>query len=265
MTRLSDEHIDIINQRLPRLAEHYLSITGRSLLEAAHYASGTPYLPLEVRKKLSVAVVPITSGEGIITDFSETVALVLREFADVETFVTDTTDVAGFNESIVRCADMVFMADDDVCLCRNLKTGATSDNGFATGRGFAAHMYLSAHERVDKEVLILGAGKVGSSAYHFLKARGVPLKWYDLKESTPFDMDPALLERAWEQKAWNYIIDATTCPAFIDADQISPGATISAPGIPFGVTEAGLQKAGLVIRDELETGIMVMFCEGTRQ
>ncbi|MCL2883108.1 MAG: 3-methylornithyl-N6-L-lysine dehydrogenase PylD [Coriobacteriia bacterium] len=250
-----------INQRLPLLEEAYRAVTGKSLLEIAHFASGTEYLPLAVRQKTSVAVVPITAGEGLIGDFSETVALILREFADVQAYVTDTTDVAGLNEAIVRDADLVFMADDNVCLFRNLRTGATSDNGFATGRGFAALLYLSAQQALDSEVLILGAGKVGSGAYHFFRDRHVPIRWYDLKESTPFDMESALLARDWQGQAWKYIIDATTCPTFIDAPQVCAGGTISAPGIPFGITEAAVQKAGLVIHDELETGVMSMFCE----
>jgi len=256
-----------INQRLPQLEEAYRAITGKSLLEITHFAAGTEYVPLAVRQKASVAVVPITAGEGLIGDFSETVALILREFADVQAFVTEATDVAGLNEAIVRDADLVFMADDDVCLCRNLRTGATSDNGFATGRGFAALLYLSAlhaHQPLDSEVLVLGAGKVGAGAYHFFRDRQIAVRWYDLKESTPFDMSSALLAKNWQGQAWKYIIDATTCPTFIDAPQVCAGGTIAAPGIPFGVTQAAVQKAGLVIHDELETGVMSMFCEVTQ-
>jgi len=265
MTRLTTENMDSIYQRFPKLEERYREITGKSMLEIAHYASGTEYVPLEVRKKLTVACVPITAGEGIIKDFSEAVALILKEFADVNAYVTDETDVTGLNEAIVKNADMVFLADDTVCLCRNLRTGTTSDNGFATGRGFASLLYLNAHERIDEEVLVLGAGKVGSSAYHFFQSRGVPIRWYDLKESTPYDMDPKLQARSWKDQSWKYIIDATTCPTFIDAEHISPGGVVSAPGIPFGLTDAAQNKAGLVIHDELETGIMVMFCEGTKE
>ncbi|MCL2528986.1 MAG: 3-methylornithyl-N6-L-lysine dehydrogenase PylD [Coriobacteriia bacterium] len=264
MTRLSSDHINLINQRLPKLEEHYQSITGKSVLEIAHFASGTDFLPLEQRSKLTVASIPISCGDGIIGDFSETVALVLKEFAGVNTFVTECTDVAGFNEALVKKADMVFMADDKVCLCLNLRTGAHSDNGFATGRGFAALLYLSAHENITEEVLVLGAGKVGAGAYHFLQAKHVPVRWYDLKESSPHGLDAQLLAGDWKKREWNYIIDATTSPSFIGADQIKAGGIISAPGIPFGVSNAAYKKAGLVIRDELETGIMSMFCEASK-
>jgi len=261
---LTTDNIASINQRLPRLQKDYQAITKKSILELGHYASGTAYLPLTVRQKLLVACVPITGGEGIISDFNETVALILREFANVQAFVTDAVDVAGINEAILKDADLVYIADDDVCLCRNLRTGVTSDNGFATGRGFASLLYLSAQEKLDAEVLVLGAGKVGAGAFHFLQARGASLRWYDLKETSAFDMDPTRLAKDWQNQTWKYIIDATTCPTFIDAQHICPGAVIAAPGIPFGVTPAGVQKAGLVIHDELETGIMSMFCEVTQ-
>lgn len=231
----------------------------------AHFASATEYVSLTERKNTKVACIPITSGDGIIGDFCETCALILREFADVDAFVTEMTDVAGLNEAILKKADMVFMADDNACLCRNLNTGATSDNGYATGRGFASLLYLGAGEKIDDEVLILGAGKVGASAWHFLAERGVALRWYDLlEEKNAHGMDPGLLEKTWSRRDWRFIVDATTAPALIDACHVRPGAQISAPGIPFGLTEAALQKSEMVFRDELPTGIMVMFCEGMK-
>ncbi|MDR2035894.1 MAG: 3-methylornithyl-N6-L-lysine dehydrogenase PylD, partial [Coriobacteriales bacterium] len=242
MCRLLPEHIERINLRLPKLEAHYRSITGMSLLEIAHFAAETYYLPLWVRKRIRVACVPITADEGILSGFSETVALILREFADVDAFVTETADVTGFNEAVHRDADLVYLADDTTCICRNLRTGVMSDNGFATGRGFAALLYLSSCA-LHQEVLILGSGKVGAAAYHFLAERNVLLKWFDLKENNLYSLDSEHFSKAWEQKAWDSIIDATDAPAFIGAEQVKEGAVIAAPGIPFGLTEAAESKA----------------------
>lgn len=263
MTRLSTDNIASINERIATLEASYRASTGKTLLEIGHYASQTEYLPLSTRKKLKVACVPITAGEGIIGDFSETVARILTAFAEVEAYVTETVDVAGFDEAIRRDADLVFLADDDMCLCRNLRTGVTSDNGFATGRGFASLLLLSS-AALEREVLILGSGKVGSSAYHFLAEHKVPLRWYDLKETSLYHMDPAHLCRDWAQQSWQTIVDATTSPLFIEEAQVASGATLACPGIPFGVHEAALHKAQQIFRDELETGVMVMFCEAMR-
>ncbi|HBT95506.1 MAG TPA: 3-methylornithyl-N6-L-lysine dehydrogenase PylD [Coriobacteriia bacterium] len=267
MTRLSDEHIVSINRRLPLLEQRYLRITGKNMLDIARYAAGTEYLPLRQRKTLSVACVPITAGEGLIGHFCETVAGILEAFADVKAYVTEATDVRGFNEAIVRDADLVFMADDDMCLCRNLRTGATSDNGYATGRAFASLLYLAMKEKITEDVLILGAGKVGVGAYSFLRKKGLDaLHWFDICRQTAFSgpLDSERYAVDWQNREWRYLIDATTCPTFIDSDQVRADAVLAAPGIPFGLTEGAVEKAELVIHDELETGIMVMFCEAMR-
>lgn len=264
MTRLSSDNITSINDRIPFLDESYRAATGMSPLEIGHFASETELLPLDIRRRIRVACVPITAGEGIIGDFCETVSVILREFADVDAFVTEAVDVAGLAEAEARRADLVYLADDNMCFCRNLRTGAMSDNGFATGRGFASLLYLSSSP-LDTDVLILGSGKVGAGAYHFLARRDVPLKWYDLREASSYGMDPEALDPRWKEKAWDSIIDATTSPSFIEEAHIAQGGTIAAPGIPFGVQDAALGKARLVFHDELETGVMVMFCEGTRE
>ncbi len=267
MTRLSDEHIISINQRLPLLEQNYQRITGKTMLEIAQYAAHANYLPLQVRQQLTVACVPITAGEGLIGRFCETVVAILEAFADVNAYVTESTDVCGFNEAIVRDADLVFMADDDMCLCRNLRTGATSDNGYATGRAFAALLYLAMNKQITEDVLILGAGKVGVGAYGFLREKGLDaVLWFDLCRQTAFSepLDVSRYATSWQSREWKHLVDATTCPTFIDSEHVRSDAVLAAPGIPFGLTNAAKEKAELVIHDELETGIMVMFCEAMR-
>lgn len=264
MTRLTHENIESVKKRIPALEDRCRQATGKSLVEIACSALDIPALSLSECKEVRVACVPITAGKGLITDFSQTLATILAELVGAETFVPEAADVAGIHEAIFKKADMIFMADDEVFLCRNLNTGAWSDNGFATGRVFASLLLSATASLPHTDVLVLGAGKVGRAAYRFLERKGARPFWYDSDKGTHTRLDAATCATEWAEKSWDAILDASTSPCFIDAGHIKQGGVVAAPGVPFGFTEAAVEKAGLVFWDELETGVVTMFAEAMK-
>lgn len=260
MTLLNESNLRSITVRIPILNSRYQRITGKTVYEIGCHAAGVEPMPMSERRSLKVASVPVTAGGGLIGNFAEVVAIILQRFTDVEAFVTQGTDVTGFQEAILAGADIIFTADDVTCLAYNVHTGKQSDNSLATGRAFAALLEL-ASGMIDDEVLVLGMGKVGIGAYRFLTEKGIPVKWYDPKPNISNDIDREMIEPRWKDACWKYIIDATYTPCFIDAENVSADSVVAAPGIPFGLTSEAVDKSRLIIHDELETGIVTMICE----
>ena len=89
-----------------------------------------------------LGIVPISSGEGIIS---------------------------GFSQLLFEISDILLWAYDDTFLAKNIKQHFTSENGWATGLGFAVALDLLASiHRYEKKVVVLGAGPVGRSAAQYL-------------------------------------------------------------------------------------------------
>lgn len=260
MTLLNESNLASITARIPVLEERYRRLTGKSPLEIGCYASGTTLPSAASLGALKVASVPVTAGGGLIGNFADIVAAIVREFAGVQAWTAERPDTSGFYDAIEAGADIVFMADDDTFMAYNTRTRVQSHNSDATGRAFAALLEL-ASGGIDDDVLVLGAGKVGVGACRFLKERGASVKWYDPLLDAPLGMDMECRCPEWSKRAWKYIIDASWAAQFIGSEHLVDGAVIAAPGIPFGLTQAAADKAKLVIHDELESGVVTMLCE----
>jgi pyrrolysine biosynthesis protein PylD len=260
MTLLNESNLASITARIPVLEERYRKLTGKSLLEIGCYASGTTIPSAASLSTLKVASVPVTAGGGLIGNFADIIATIVREFAGVQAWTTKRTDTSGFYDAIEAGADVIFMADDDTCMAYNTRTRVQSHNSDATGRVFAALLELTSGG-IDDDVLVLGAGKVGVSAYRFLEEHGVSLRWHDPLLDAPIGMDAACRCPEWSKRTWKYLIDASWAAQFIGSEHLVDDAVVAAPGIPFGLTQAAVDKAKLVIHDELESGVVAMLCE----
>lgn len=271
MTRLKTSDISNISSRLETYNQELLSKTGRSFLGIACHA----YSADEVQIKRWIAsfcihVVPVTVGQGIIMDFSETVASILQ-FLGFNTLVSDLPDVSGVVQAFENKADAIMMADDNRFVGINLKTRFVVDNSEATGRVFAAALDLMAKGINDHRILVLGCGPVGESAALILLSLGARVVLYD----NHFPAAKLLKERLLAYPGGNkivieedintallrcqYIIEATPSANTIPDEMISDMMMVAAPGVPLGISKNGCHiLKNRLVHDKLELGVAGM-------
>jgi pyrrolysine biosynthesis protein PylD len=167
MTRLKESDIAEISIELARYNKSLVDSFNIGLADIAAYAAGKrPGELSNVLGKTAIGVVPITSGQGVISGFSDTVSSIIK-FLGGQAFVTDKPDVGGIAEAMGTGAEVLFLADDDHFVALHLKNGQVIGNSEATGRGYAAALLLMA-AGTKKNVLVIGAGPVGLGAASFL-------------------------------------------------------------------------------------------------
>lgn len=269
MTRLYYEIIKDIPSSMQTLDKILLGSTGHTLLGLAARTVKEPYATVagEIRNYVA-AVVPVSSGAGVIPGFAEGVAAVLRHIG-LEAAITRQTDVAGIGEAFNSGADIFFAADDRRFLAFNLKNSLVVDNARATAAGFVQALAAAAEKDgaglAGREVLVLGLGPVGSHAVRELqkfKARvwvhdNDPARLQSFAGLHP-DIGIAANIRTAVEKI-NYVLDATPAAGIIDEAMIQPSTLISCPGVPHGLTPAALARAGgRFIHDNLPLGVATM-------
>ena len=266
MTRLREEDIAGIEARLVRHDAELRRQTGAGLRDIALCAASAPRRFARQLQGRPVAVLPVTTGQGIIGGFSESVRGILA-FLGMDAFVTQRPDVAGLVEAVESGAGQVFLADDDTCTMLDFTSHATVENSAATGRGFAAALALAAGDLRGRTVTVLGAGIVGRSAAAYLRDCGADLVLYDTDETrtAPFSHRPHFaVARSLREAldASNLYFEATTARGTIDVSDMDEETLVAAPGIPLGVTDAALARYDAhIIHDPLELGVAAMACE----
>jgi pyrrolysine biosynthesis protein PylD len=271
LTRLTQDHIRHISSRLEQTSRDLKGKTGQTLLEIACHAWDVETSHIQERiKSFHIDVVPITSGLGIISDFSETVAAILG-FMGFDARVADAADVAGIARAFEGPAHAVMMADDDQFVGINLSNRRVADNSEATGRVFAAVLDLMAKGIKDREVLVMGCGPVGEAGARWLLSRGARVALCDihppaaraLKErlTTHGAPDRITLETAGSEALLNYgyILEATPSSDTIPDKYIRDDLVVAAPGVPPGVSETGRRRLkDRLVHDTLELGVAAM-------
>jgi hypothetical protein len=91
----------------------------------------------------NVAAIPITSGQGRIGGFTETVGEILAHIG-ASLIQTSAVDVEGMAEAIDGGAEIIFLADDRRFIAVNLPLKRVVDNGEATARGYGTALELLA-------------------------------------------------------------------------------------------------------------------------
>lgn len=257
MSRLVESDIRDIEEAIAVYDVHFKGQTGYIMEEIAKKAADLQ----KPSKAYKVAVISVTSGQGMITGFAKAVCAILRH-GQVDAFITKANDVDGLYEAVARQADMVFMADDIRFAAIGLSVRATADNGVWTGAGFAEAL-LSAMGKYREKVLVLGASIVGEAAATHLLRKGIPVDIYDTDASV---LARAALPYAGVTKLKNppqldkykYLYDATTSANFITADDVSSDTIIAAPGMPCGITKEA-RRIATVIHNPLELGVLTMY------
>jgi len=287
MTRLYYEIIKDIPVSLKELDRMLVSATGLDLSGLAARAANVPPAAVPgscpglspdagIRPigNYSAAVVPVSSGQGVIPGFALAVKAVL-EHIRLPALVTGQPDVAGFGEAFGNDVDVILAADDRKFLALNLRHRSVTDNARATAAGFVHALAAAAEKRFSglqgKKVLVLGLGPVGSHAVTELLRLGARVIVHDtdqtkMEQLAAFShgLEPvAAVEQAanlWQAIGeTDYVLDATPAPDIINEEMIRPETIISAPGVPHGLTSGALAKIGSrFIHDNLPLGVATM-------
>ncbi|MDR2698113.1 MAG: 3-methylornithyl-N6-L-lysine dehydrogenase PylD [Candidatus Methanoplasma sp.] len=259
MTRLTDEMVKDIIGSLDGTNDMLVDQTGMNALELACDAVGIGPDMIELTG-LRVGVVPVTSGMGIIKKFSESVAEIVRKLG-MDAFVTEAADVTGLAEALSAGAEMIFMADDIKFIAINTTNGRFSNNSFSTAAGYVSALKGAAGGLAGKEVLVLGAGRVGSIAAEIMTDMGAYVTVYDIDKDKTRDLSERIgvkitNDLGGDLSAHDLVFNAA--PAPIDGRHVREGTIFSSPGIPFPFDELGVKKAKRIIHDPLDIGVSVM-------
>ncbi|KXS41763.1 MULTISPECIES: 3-methylornithyl-N6-L-lysine dehydrogenase PylD [Methanohalophilus] len=185
-----------------------------------------------------VGIVPITSGNGIITNFSSSL-LTITEYFGLDGAITEHPDVTGYYEAVSSDADIILMADDHIFIAHNMRNGKIATNHVCTGVVYAE--IASRYKYADsKDILVIGLGRVGYAGAQHLVKRNFDVYAYDPDRETmekarkelgiiPYDPE--------EEHKFSMVLEATPNPNTISEGMVAERCLISTPGIPCGLPE----------------------------
>jgi len=232
---------------------------GCSLFEIATAAADAEHEEMKEKiRKSRIGIIPITAGQGVIEGFSDAVKAIL-EYMGADAFITKP-DVVGLAEAVEKGADLIFAGDDELVAMINLNTRKVVPNYIATGYGFAQALCIAVGNCKDRDVLVIGTGKVGKAAIELLKKREANVMVYDVKDE---EIDGVVRVRSVEEgikkmKDVKLIVEATPSKDTIRGELVDGETYISAPGVPLGVDDVGIGRAKVVIHDVLQIGVATM-------
>lgn len=262
MTRLIEADICDIAGDLAVYDTLFKGQTGHSLEEIAMRAAGG-----FGRSKRSVAIIPVTAGQGLIGGFTKAIASIL-DHCLIPNQVMKYSDVAGLQAAYDSGCDLGFMADDSVFSAFGLGQRVAADNGLATGRGYAAALLAAMEnqgiEPAEEEILVIGLGPVGRGAVHYLDEHNIPVVACDLVREraqgavAESSRKVRILGCGEDFRDYRFIIDATDSASVLADNQVGENTIIAAPGMPLGMSEAARKRA-MVIFNPLELGVLTMY------
>lgn len=209
----------------------------------------------------SAAAVPVTAGQGATHGFSESVCAIAQHLG-MDCFVTERTDVAGLSDALAAGTDIIFMADDIEFVAINCRARRFVTNTRSTALGYFTALRLAAGGLEGKEVLLIGAGRVGGCAAELLARERANVTVVDVDRSRAEalrsgrpdfrvreDLQAAVMEH-------DIIFNAS--PARIPGEWVREGSVVSSPGMPFSYDRLGVSKMAALIHDPLQIGVSVM-------
>lgn len=254
MALLTPEDLENINRQLQEADSTVRRVTGLDIKGVCKDFYGTTPCCEKV------GIVPVTSGNGIIGNFSESLR-VITEYFGFDSFVTTMPDVSGYYEAVRNGAQIILMADDNTFLAHNLKNGKIANNQPCTGIIYAeiASRYLKTDS---KDVLAVGLGRVGFPGAAHLVNKGFRVYGYDADKAllgktvsnlgiTPFDPE--------NPRKFSIIFEATPCADTVPESVISENCVISTPGIPCAISRELQEKYGVeLVMEPLGIGTVSM-------
>jgi len=262
MTRLVESWIRDIAGSIEEYSGYLKKTTGLDLSGLAVRISGLAQRDFSAALSMSqVAVVPITTGQGIIGTFSESVAAIAK-CVGLQAFVTTGTDVAGIHEACAKGAGILFMADDDRFIALDVKRGRLAENSASTARGYTEALAAASGGLEGRRALVIGCGEVGMEMLAELKRKNALPAAYDID---PNRLKAAAAEgyptinNTVEIKKFPLILDACPQGGWLTADMLADNAWIAAAGVPLSLDEDASAAFRLrLIHDYLPIGVAAM-------
>lgn len=266
MTRLKEEWICDMEATMvsyEKELEAKIALDFAGLAAAANDISRDAVLA--IAQKETVAVVPITTGMGIIGTFADSVAAIIRQ-AGFSVFVTNACDVDGMYEAYLRKANMVFMADDNRYIGMHLQKNRMSDNNIGTARGYVKALEQACGSLKGKDVLVLGCGIVGFEIGRCLQEKFAKPIFYDknepLLQKVTLELGADRLFDSTKIRDYSFVMDATCEGGWMHEGMLHQNAWISTPGVPLSLDETmKLKYEAHTIHDWLQIGTLAMLGE----
>ncbi|MDK2891650.1 3-methylornithyl-N6-L-lysine dehydrogenase PylD [Methanohalophilus sp.] len=254
MALLTPEDLENLLDKLNHNNEIIKKNTGMDIAEICHAIYGTN--PGNER----IGIIPITSGNGIISNFSASL-LAITDYFGMDGFITKHPDITGYYEAITGKADIILMADDHIFIAHNLRNGKIATNHVCTGVIYAeiASRYIHADS---KEILVIGMGKVGYAGAEHLVNKGFTVY--------ACDPDKKIMEKAKKElgvipyrcdgtRKFSMVLEATPNPNTISEGMVAERCLVSTPGIPCGLPEEiGRRKGVDLVMEPLVIGVAAM-------
>jgi len=268
MTRLAEKDIRDIGTTLKQYDESLIRKTGYPLKQIAIQAAGISERNFEDALALNVAaVIPITSGQGMIEGFAESVRAILHHLG-ARTVRPQDADVAGIAEAVEKGATVVFCSDDDRFVAINLPQLRVVDNTEATVKGYVTALELMAGGLSGRRVLVIGgAGQLGWKAVDLLETKGAEVAAFDLNQNKLKELTKGRKTRVESDleealRRYSIFFDASPASNIIRPEHIRPETLIAAPGVPLGLTVGAYALAkDRLIHDPLQIGVATMLAE----
>jgi pyrrolysine biosynthesis protein PylD len=264
MTRLTSRLIEGMDENIASYDNELIRKTGLSLRQIAARAAGTSEEALcQALSSECIAVVPVTAGQGVIGGFTRAVQVIIHHLG-CPSFITDDSDTAGLAEGIERGATILFQADDCRFVAVNLSRKRVTDNAEATGWSYACALDACSGGLKGRDVLLIGAGRVGENAICALERLGANVGVFDIDEpksrllAAKYQINQeGNLSEALER--YTLFFDASPAPDIIHKEHIKPDTAIAACGIPIGLSEEARHLVeGRLIHDPLQLGTAAM-------
>jgi pyrrolysine biosynthesis protein PylD len=269
VTRLVEDDVRALTAHLDEVERRLVALTGCDFVALAARACGASGgVARDALAHAAVAVVPITSGEGVIPGFVECVAAICARLG-CRARVTQATDVSGFGEALTAGDDLVFAADDRTFLAFELTRRVVADDDSCTAHAYVAALDAAAGPGglAGRSVLLIGLGPVGRAAAARLVALDADVLVCERDEArlaavvrelprvTPVTLADGLARS-------RLVLDATPTPDLIDAGWVGADGIVSCPGLPPGVTAAAARALGeRLVHEPLALGVAAMAVE----
>ena len=280
VTRLIESDVRGLTAHLVEVEGALVRLTGCDLVALGARACGVGEgVARDALAYASVAVVPITTGEGLIPGFAECVAAICGHLG-CHARVTAATDVAGFAETLRFGDDLVFAADDRKFLAFDFERRMVADDDPCTAWAYAAALDRAAGvagavdaaraKGVDaadgvagKPALVIGLGPVGTAAAARLVELGADVFVAELDggrlERVAGELEVTPVSLADGLARCRLVLDATPSSDLIDIDWVRGDGIVSSPGLPPGVTPAAATALGdRLVHEPLALGVAAM-------
>jgi len=270
VTRLSQSMVTKIGSELKSYDEKLHHRTGHTVKEVAYRGAVLLKMRPLPEYRPRVAVIPVSTGQGIIRGFSEAVRDIV-DYLGFPSYVTAKPDVTGLAQAVEEGAEILFLADDNCFVAVNVERRFVVNNKSATAAGYAAALDYGAGGLRGKKVLIIGAGEIGKTALKIIKNMGARVGVYDIdisKAELAAAGLGATVERNLDEALHGYrsLYDASPAADIIDTEHIRPETRIAACGIPMGITAEACSILGdRVIHDPLQIGVATMMMASTSE